>query len=123
MKCLFCEGKAIKNGLYNDHIQRYKCLDCNKTFSERTIDTVNSENNIRLVLHLILSGCSTVDIARELILEEKVIKKWKKLYIKGIRNFVPNKPLLKIQTLIFIYREIEDSRIPKLKSIYRNPRR
>ncbi len=121
MTCLFCKGKSVKYGLYKNNIQRYKCLGCNKTFSETTITNVHLETNIRLVLHLILAGCSTLDIADELGLEEKIVIKWKKLYIKSVKNFLPAQPLLTIRTLISIYRGIENSSISKL-NINRYPK-
>ena len=107
--CLYCNRSCVKFGLYGKTKQRYKCFVCNKTFSEVTIKKSKNEKNIRLVLHLLLAGCTNRDIAQKLKIKEKIIKKWRKLYFKVGRQFLPREPLLEIRKLIGIYNRIEKS--------------
>ena len=121
MGCLYCKGDCVKYGAYADGKQRYKCKKCNKTFSVSTIESFSNEKDKRLVLHLILAGCSKSEIATELGIEEKTIEKWINLHLRGRYTYLPRKPLLAIATLLTIYRAIEKSRISKIN--LRKPRR
>lgn len=108
-----CKGRAVKYGLDRKTNQRYKCLKCNRTFSDITIEKIKNEKDIRLALHLILAGCHSRNIERELHIEEKIIKRWSKLYFKGVKKLLPINPLLNITTLIGIYEGIEKGRLTK----------
>src|SRR6478672_1904808 len=99
MSCIYCQGKIVKYGVYNGTNQRYKCLKCSRTFSERTISRTHSQKDIRLVLHLMLAGCNKSEIAAELKMEEKSIEKWINRYYKNIFEIVPKQSLLAIKTL------------------------
>ena len=109
MKCLYCKGRSVKNGLFSINKQRYKCLNCDRYFSDVTIENRNNKKPILLVLHLILAGCSNWSIHYELGIDEKIIKKWRKIYFKVGRRFLPPEPLLPIRKLIAVYEKIEKS--------------
>jgi transposase-like protein len=113
MTCLYCKGKCVKNGLFCRSKQRYKCSNCNITFSDSTIENDNNKKKIRLVLHLILAGCINRDIASELEMEEKIIKNWRKLYFRKLKKLLPVKPSLTIDRLKGIYERIEKFRPTK----------
>jgi transposase-like protein len=113
MTCLYCKGRSVKFGVYNKGKQRYKCLKCGKTFSDGTVENTNAAKHKRLVFHLILAGCGRKEIAKLLSLEEKTIQKWLNTHFRGIKEFLPAKPLLRIGTLKTIYSGIEKSRIAK----------
>jgi transposase-like protein len=104
----------VKYGLYSGDKQRYRCSKCNRTFSDAAIEKIDNEKYKRLVLHLLLSGCHKREIARVLKLEDMTIKKWMRLYLKNLKNVLPQEQLLSIHTLITIYEAIEKGRISKL---------
>jgi transposase-like protein len=125
MDCIYCLGEIVKYGRYNGIKQRYKCLKCQKTFGDAAIENFKTLRNKRLVLHLILAGCNKSEISAELEIEESIIDKWTKSYLKNTKQIVPAKPLLAVRTLITIYMAIEKSRISKLHYYrkFRTPRR
>ena len=114
MKCIFCKYKyayVVKNGRDRKGKQRYKCDNCKKTFTNSTMQNFIDLKSKRLVLHLILAGCKTDEIAYELKIAEKKIRSWQKSHLKNLYEVLPNKPLLSISTLIIIYKAIERKRI------------
>lgn len=113
MNCLYCAKACVKYGLYGRSNQRYKCVKCNRTFSDVTISNFNTEKSKRVVFHLLLAGCTKKDIAYHLEIDARTIKKWIIRHWKDQKGFVPDKPLLSINTLIGIYQGIEKSRITK----------
>lgn len=113
MHCIFCKSAypCVKNGRDRKGVQRYKCQNCKRTFTGETKEYIIASKKKRLVLHLILAGCEAIDIAVELGIAEKFIKRWKKLYLKELTEILPDQPLLAIHTLITIYKAIEKNRI------------
>lgn len=75
------------------------------------------QKKIRVALHLILAGCSTLEISEELEVPEGFIKKWKNLHLKSLTRILPNEPLLSIITLARIYNGIEKKRIARIAPI------
>jgi transposase-like protein len=129
MECIFCKTKysyVVKNGRDRMGKQRYKCDNCKKTFTSATIQNFIELKSKRLVLHLILAGCKTYEIAQELKIPERKINGWKKLHLKELSAILPEQPLLSIITLSFIYKAIEKRRIAAIHGLdirRRNKRR
>jgi transposase-like protein len=121
MQCIFCKSKypCVKNGTDRKGIQRYKCQDCKKTFTNVTRLNLKVSNNKRLVLHLILAGCELTEIAERLEIPQRVVKGWKKLHLKEVNEILPVQPLLSTHTLSVIYKAIEKKRIAAINIIKR----
>lgn len=116
MVCIYCKGETVKYGVYSETKQRFKCLQCKKTFGEGTIANGMMGDKKRLTLHLILAGCNKVEICTELEIEERIVDKWQKKYLRALNEIVPSKPLLAVKTLLTIYKAIEKSRISKINT-------
>jgi transposase-like protein len=114
MKCIFCKGNCVKNGLDRKFSQRFKCQECKKTFTKDTQKKLLEVKDKRVVIHLILAGYGADEIAECLGLRVYTISKWKKLHLKGLSEILPPKPLLYLDSLIRIYKGIEKSKISRL---------
>ena len=84
IKCPYCKGKTIKYGTKNN-IQRYKCLECNRTFSNTT-NTITYKTHFRFnkwikFIHCELLGLTIVQTAKEIDVTEPTVFSWRhKLY-------------------------------------------
>lgn len=114
MKCIFCKSNCVKNGHDRKLNQRFKCQECKKTFTKETQQNILISKKRRVALHLILAGCKFEEIAENLKIPVKTIKKWQNTHLKGISEILPSSPLLWIGSLIPIYNAIEKSKISKL---------
>ena len=114
MNCISCNNNCVKNGLDRKGNQRFKCQECKKTFTKETKQKLHILKDKRVVLHLILAGCKSEEIAENLGIPANTITKWGKFHLRGLPEILPSKSLLWIETLIRIYRGIEKSKISTL---------
>jgi transposase-like protein/IS1 family transposase len=64
MKCMFCGGKSKKFGKTGRGTQRYRCMECSKTFTEHIEGSKLPMEKAMLVIQLLLEGSSVRSIER-----------------------------------------------------------
>src|SRR6266404_7111164 len=80
MVCHNCKVKAKKSGMFKsglNMIQRYKCRQCKKTFSEEQtrplLDMRIPLNKATMALQLLLEGCAVASVERVTGLHKRTI--------------------------------------------------
>jgi transposase-like protein len=82
ISCLYCGSKTRKEGKINKNIQRYKCLSCNKTFSNSTILNKNKtlEYHHKIKKMYLVDNLSTTEISKILgvssTIPQRILKKY-----------------------------------------------
>lgn len=119
MKCPYCKGTCYKNGSYltrNTQVKhtRFKCKKCSKTFTEKTESRLKSIESKNLALQLILSGCKAKEISLSLNIPVSHIKQWKDQHLIECEEFIPQKPLLVIKTMVEIFKAVQKGKIASL---------
>lgn len=63
LQCLLCKGNCIKHGKTKESVQRYKCLQCGKTFMKNYLNKAYIVAN-KSITALLKEGCGMRSIAR-----------------------------------------------------------
>lgn len=114
MDCKYCKFDCVKNGFDRKLNQRYLCLNCRRTFISVELDSVKLMREKRIVLHLILAGCSEADIAEEMEISKQLVITWCNLYLKNRKKLIVRTQKIAVSNLVTIFRGIEKSRISYL---------
>ncbi len=87
-QCIYCKGVCCKNGHGRNGEQRYKCIEkkCGRSFTQNTENELKSNNQKRVVLHLVLAGCKVSDVSTQLNIKRTIIKKWIHFHLKDAKN-------------------------------------
>jgi len=68
MKCPTCKGEGQRFGTNRNGSQRFRCVECKKTYSEKLTDRVKGStipmDQVEKVLQLLIEGCSVRSVER-----------------------------------------------------------